>query len=76
VARAEQIARTLGDNKAWHSHGRMIGPTTLKSLLRLDIDDYSGDADLRPLVRSYNDLLTEYIVRRGFEFFMHSRDYF
>ena len=74
--RAEQIARMLGDNKQWHSHGRMIGPATLTRLLRLEINDYSADDTLRPLVRSYNDLLTDYIARGGFTFFMHNRDIF
>ena len=74
--RAQEIARLLGDNKVWHSHGRMIGPETLTSVLRLRINDYSNDAVLRPLVRSYNDLLTEYIARQGFKYFLHSRDYF
>ena len=55
--------RMLGDNKLWHSHGRMIGPATLKRVLRLEINDYSEDSELRPLIRSYNDLLTDYIAR-------------
>ena len=75
-ARAEQVARLLGDNKHWHSHGRMIGPGTLQLLARLRIDDYSTDGRLRLLVRGYSDLLTEYIARNGFKFFMHSREYF
>lgn len=54
----------------------MIGPATLKALLKLKIDDYSDDDILRPLVRSYNDLLTEYIASGGLQFFMHSREYF
>ncbi len=74
--RAEEIARLLGDNKLWHSHGRMIGPATLASVLRLRINDYSADTTLRPLVRSYNDLLTEHIARGGFNLFLQSRDYF
>ncbi len=74
--RAEQIARALGDNKLWHSHGRMIGPATLALLLRLEINDYSKDDELRPLIRSYNDLLTEYIVRNEFPSFMHNREFF
>lgn len=74
--RAKEIARLLGDNKVWHSHGRMIGPGTLSSVLRLRINDYSKDTILRPLVRAYNDLLTEYIARQGFKLFLHSRDYF
>lgn len=74
--RAEQIARALGDNKLWHSHGRMIGPGTLTRVLKLRINDYSADETLRPLVRSYNDLLTDYIARGGFGLFMHNRDFF
>ncbi len=74
--RAEQIARTLGDNKVWHSHGRMIGPLTLTQILRLEINDYSSDETLRSLVRSYNDLLTDYIARGSFTLFLHNRDFF
>jgi hypothetical protein len=74
--RAEDVAKLLGDNKLWHSHGRMIGPATLRDLLRLKIDDYSHDATLRALVRAYNDLLVEYIARSDYKFFMHSRTYF
>lgn len=58
------------------SHGRMIGPATLKSILRLKVDDYSADATLKLLIRSYNDLLVEYIGRGQFKHFMHSRKYF
>jgi len=73
--RAEEIAKMLGNNKLWHSHGRMIGPSTLNGL-RLQINDYSTDDILRPLVRSYNDLLTQYIVREKSNVFLHSREYF
>jgi len=74
--RAEEIAKLLGDNKLWHSHGRMIGINTLRTVLRLEIEDYSANATLQPLIRSYNDLITEYIARNEREFFMHSRTYF
>lgn len=74
--RAEQIAVMLGDNKLWHSHGRMIGIKTLKDIIRLEIDDYSKDDKLRTLIRSYNDLLTEYIARTNYKIFLHSRNYF
>ena len=74
--RAEEIAKLLGDNKVWHSHGRMIGPGTLHSILRLKVDDYSADATLKPLIRAYNDLLVEYIGRGQYKHFMHSRKYF
>ena len=76
VRRAEEIARVLGDNKVWHSHGRMISIDTLKGKLKLKIEDYSNDEELRNLVRSYNDLAIEYIRRTGYEIFLHSRVYF
>jgi serine dehydrogenase proteinase len=75
-ARAEEIARHLGNNKYWHSHGRMIGINTLRTLLKLRIEDYSNDRELHPLIRSYNDLITEYIAKNGHKAFMHSRNYF
>ena len=74
--RAEEIAIKLGDNKLWHSHGRMIGVQTIKDTLRLEIEDYSGDIQLRNLVRSYNDLVLEYIAKSNFPAFAHSRNYF
>jgi membrane-bound ClpP family serine protease len=73
---AEEIAKLLGDNKHWHSHARMLGINRLRSEVRLKIEDYSKDAELQPLIRSYNDLITEYIARNGHKFFMHSRNYF
>jgi hypothetical protein len=71
--RAEEIARLLADNKVWHSHGRRIGTLTLQSVLRLRIDDYSNQIDLRNQIRSYNDFLVEYIVRENLPTFLHSR---
>lgn len=76
IERAEQIAVMLGDNKLWHSHGRMIGIKSLKELIKLEIDDYSENDELRNLIRSYNDLLTEYIARSNFRIFLHSKNYF
>lgn len=74
--RAEEIARMLGDNKLWHSHGRMIGVQALRDVLKLKIEDYSNDHDLRHKIRSYNDLLTEFIAQRGIKIFLHSKNYF
>lgn len=74
--RAEEIATLLSDNKIWHSHGRKIGVRTLQNLLRLKIEDYSTDADLRAKVRSYSEFLTDYINRHDYPFFLHSRRYF
>ncbi|MEZ5303260.1 MAG: hypothetical protein R3F11_21855 [Verrucomicrobiales bacterium] len=74
--RAEEIATLLSDNKIWHSHGRKIGVRTLQNLLRLKIEDYSTDTDLRAKVRSYSEFLTDYINRHDYPFFLHSRRYF
>ena len=74
--RAEDIADKLGDNKKWHSHGRMININTLKTVLKLEIEDYSTNMKLRSLIRNYNDLLTEFIARNGFKVFMHNKNHF
>lgn len=74
--RAEEIARLLGDNKIWHSHGRYIGIGRLTEILRLQIEDYSTNKILRGLIRSYNDLICEYIARNDYKSFVHSRIYF
>ncbi len=74
--RAEEIAKLLGNNSLWQSHGRSIGISTLKTLLKLEIEDYSKNDELRNLIRNYNDLITEYILRHGAKVFVHSRVYF
>jgi hypothetical protein len=73
--RATEIASVLGDNKMWHSHGRSIGIFTLTNILRLEIEDYSNDKVLKPLIRQYNDLICQYILRNGSEVFLHSRKF-
>jgi hypothetical protein len=74
--RAEEIARLLGDNKIWHSHGRFIGINTLQTILRLEIDDYSKDQNLYSPIRVYNDMICQYIARLNFQLFLHSRKHF
>lgn len=74
--RAEQIAKQLGNHKEWNSHGRMIGINTLKSALRLEIEDYSSNTKLRETIRTYNDLLTDYMQRQNYDFVLHSKNVF
>lgn len=74
--RAKKIARDLGDNKRWHSHGRMISARTLQNELKLDVDDYSENQNLRHLIRNYNDLLIEFILKNDIKVFLHNRKYF
>ncbi|MDN5214266.1 ATP-dependent Clp protease proteolytic subunit [Fulvivirgaceae bacterium BMA12] len=42
--RAEDIAKLLGNNSLWHSHGRSIGISSLTTILKLKIDDYSQNS--------------------------------
>jgi len=74
--RAAEIADMLGDNLIWHSHARMIGMKTLRRHLRLEIEDFAANPSLHALIRSYNDLLTEYIARNNYPLFLHSRKFF
>ncbi len=76
TARAEEVANKLGDNKYWHSHGRMIGIETLRTFLRLKIEDYSNGPKLQPIIRSYNDLITEWIAKTDNRVFFHTRLFF
>jgi len=75
-ARAQEIADALGNNKTWHSHSRMIGIDTLRNTIRLKIEDYSSDPKLQPIIRSYNDLITEWIGKINSSIFVHTRLFF
>lgn len=69
--RAEQIAKDLSDNNRWHSHGRMIGISTLTDSLKLRIEDYSKDATLRQTLRIYSELIAEHAERQQSAFMLH-----
>lgn len=71
AARAEQIAKDLSDNNRWHSHGRMIGISTLTDSLKLKIEDYTDDAALRQNLRVYSELLAEHAERQQSAFMLH-----
>lgn len=73
--RAKEIASILGDNKLWHSHGRMIGINKLEKVLKLKIENYSKNDKLRKKIRSYNDMIVDYISKYKFPFFLHSKKY-
>ena len=66
----------MGDNSLWHSHGRMNGIQTLRTTLKLEIEDFSKDIKLSELIRAYNDILCEFIVRNKINVFFHNRVYF
>lgn len=70
--RAEEIAKQLANNKLWKAHGRFINMNTLRTLLKLEIDDFGQDANLREKLRAYHDTLVEFAVTRADNtFFLH-----
>lgn len=69
-ARAKSIAKELANHNRWHSHGRSLDLRKLNQL-KLEIDDYSDDAELLAAIRGYNDPLTSYTDRLGLPFFLH-----
>lgn len=69
--RAKEIATALSDHKRWRSHGRNLDVDKLKAL-RIEIDDYSDDADLRNIIRSYNDPLTGFVDKNRLDFYLHN----
>ena len=72
-ARAEEIAVALSDHKRWRSHGRNLDIEKLQSL-RIEIDDYSDNAELSTAIREYNDPMTGFIDRNGILFHLHNRN--
>ena len=73
--RAIEIASALSNNKLWHSHSRSIGVSALTQILKLKIEDYTNDLKLKPLIRDYNDLICQYIIKNNSATFLHSRKF-
>ena len=73
--RAEEIAVALSDHNKWHSHGRMIGIKTLTGDLRLRIEDYTEQVDLKIAIRQYSDLLLDCVQTRGVSHMFHTKSY-
>jgi hypothetical protein len=72
--RAKEIADRLSDSNVWKSHGRPINIETLESELRLKIEDFSKE-HYRPLIRSYYDLLNDFVTRNRLSIFIHTRKF-
>lgn len=73
-ARAEEIAGQLSDNSVWKSHGRPINVERLREL-RLKVEDFSNDGDLKMLIRDYYDLLSDFVKGNSLPVFVHTRKY-
>lgn len=68
--RAKEIVSKLVNHKEWHSHGRFISPSMLNNVLRLEVDNYPNE-EATKLIRSYNDLLTDFVEQKGYPCYMH-----
>ena len=75
AARAEEIAEKLSDSNLWKAYGRGLDINILRDELRLDIIDYGEDYELSSLVKSYFELLSDYIRKNGLPLFIHTRRY-
>ena len=71
--RAQKIAEALSDHTKWHSHRRMIGINTLTNELRLKIEDYSKNRELKNAIREYSDLLLDCIRSRATSYMIHTQ---
>ncbi|HWK59135.1 MAG TPA: hypothetical protein VNQ80_17455 [Parapedobacter sp.] len=72
--RAEEIAGQLSDNSVWKSHSRPINVERLREL-RLKVEDFSENEELRLLVRDYYDLLSDYVTSNNLQIFVNTRNF-
>ncbi len=70
--RASSIGKQLNDTKRWHSHGYGISMEVLRKDLNLRIDDFGADEAASSVIRSYHDLLSDYMSRRGTRGIVHT----
>lgn len=73
--RAKEIAEALNNTQKWRSHNRSVDIKDLEEI-RLKVQDFSDDNNLRKMIREYNDLLIDYINNENYKHFMHSKKFF
>lgn len=71
-SRAIEIAKELSDNKKWKSHGKGISISELRNL-KLKIEDYSDNQELRALIRDYYNTMDEFIRMKNVNLFIQNR---
>jgi hypothetical protein len=67
--RAAEIGAKLSDTQRWHSHSRGISMQVIRRDLNLQIFDLDDEPQMREAVTAYADLLTDYRLRRGHDYF-------
>ncbi len=70
--RAVEIATELSDNKKWKSHGKGISIAELQAL-KLTIEDYSKNQNLRGFIRDYYNAMDEYVRMKNLNIFIQNR---
>lgn len=73
--RAQEIAQALGDHQKWYTHGSSIHKDILEQDLRLKIDDYSEDGELKQAVWTYFWSLAEYAGRIENDALIHNKEF-
>lgn len=74
-ARAHDIAKKLGNTSEWKSHGRPINIQALREM-KLEIEDFGLNVDLKKLIRSYYDFLSDYTTKAQLSMSPQSRNQF
>lgn len=75
--RAKEIAKRLNATERWHSHGRAIDMKTLQDEVGLKIEDVARlSGEIQVHIRSYFELLRDYMRRQELLIFVHSKNYF
>ncbi len=75
--RAKEIASELNNTSRWKSHGYGISMEVLRNELKLKIDDFDSHETLGNQIKSYYNLLEDYMTKRSHPGAMHrERAYF
>ena len=72
-SRATAIAKKLSNPDHWHSHGRGISMEVLRRDLKLRIEDFGENNDLRDVIRVYCKLMRDYMIRLRHRGVLHRR---
>ena len=74
--RAQHIADLLNKTARWHSHARGIDVKTLRGEVGLKIDNLAEEPSLYRSIRTYFDLLKDYMDHQKLYSFVHTKGYF
>jgi len=74
VQRAGEIAAQLNNTEKWHSHGHGISKDVLINDLNVKIDDFGANTSLSDSIRSYDELLTDYMMKLGKKGVVHFKN--